>query len=59
MRWIMPTPPAGGAERKVTQFLWLPMELNGDLRWLEKATILQRYSDWCGEWLYIRWVDEQ
>lgn len=49
-----------------TKFLWLPIIINNELRWLEKATILYSYDsvsqglaedgdDW--DWVPIEFID--
>jgi hypothetical protein len=49
MRWTHPTPPKKGDTRTVTAFLWWPMRIGSQSRWLEKATWMetaQRCSSW-------------
>lgn len=58
--------------RQVTKFLWLPMDLNGEIRWLETATYeeeymyapvvkqgrVTHYTHEGGEWIPRGWVDK-
>lgn len=52
-----------GTKREKTQFLWLPTKLlNFDIgkdetRWLEKATICQKYLGRNRGWVNLYWVD--
>ena len=57
-----------GDQRIITRFLFLPtVALNTDgvreMRWLERATVLQRfeYAGWAGgaDWRNKNWVKEQ
>lgn len=41
------TLPHEGDWRFVSRFLWLPLTLNGEMRWLERATIAQRFVESC------------
>ena len=51
------------AIRIKNKFLWLPKSINGEFRWLEKASYLQRYEQrfdvTCGaswnEWVNVKW----
>jgi hypothetical protein len=54
MRWMAPH---DGQERLVRRFLWLPVVVAGEWRWLERATLRQRYSESCG-WFSLGYVDE-
>lgn len=42
MRW---TPPIVGDVRYVVKFLWLPLRLENEVRWLELAHIRYVYRD--------------
>ena len=53
MRWIVPVE---GNTRKITKFLWLPVRAEGEVRWLEKATIEQYHNG--KRWKNIEFVDE-
>lgn len=45
--------------RVVSRFLWLPLSLNGETRWLEWAEIIQEYlNDTCLNPEYY-WVDKE
>ncbi len=49
-----------GSFRTIKKFLWVPKELSGIYRWLEVATIYQRFEDdWSGKawWQDIKWLD--
>lgn len=61
MRWNIPV---YGERRTVTKFLWFPLEINKEVRWLEKATYIEEYDRFYlgGEYYYmdwnpIKWVD--
>jgi len=71
MRWhkkIRKTP-ARGTERERSSFLFWPRTINGETRWLERATILQRYGPTFEEaatqrlkyftvkWHDVTWID--
>lgn len=46
-----------GVERTITRFLFLPRKIGQEVRWLEKAQILQRnYEGW---WIDVRFVDNK
>lgn len=55
MRWIKPKI---GTIRAITKFLWFPCKIDEETRWLERATIIQRYCDWWGTDKY-KWVNER
>ena len=55
-----------GERRTVTKFLWFPLEINKEVRWLEKTTYVEEYDRFyfCGEYYYmdwnpIKWVDNK
>ena len=56
MRWISKPEPEKGDKKVVTKFLWFPVCINHDCRWLEKATIEYKFAGWdygnydCWEW---------
>lgn len=60
MRFKRPVP-KDGEERVVTKFLWLPKNLNQEMRWLEKAKWRQRafhFTNGYGyfyEWRDVSW----
>ena len=35
-----------GEERIITKILFIPVKINGEIRWLERANILQRVCSW-------------
>jgi hypothetical protein len=43
--------------RTVTQYLWLPLCIEGEWRWLEWATWEEK-TTYNGTWERVRWVDE-
>ncbi len=47
--------------RVVSKFLWFPLEINGEIRWLERATFKKRYNNYYdgGSWEYIEWIDNE
>jgi hypothetical protein len=50
-----------GELKKITVFLWFPMMINDECRWLEKATYIaiftvkDAFETW---WRPLTWVDE-
>jgi hypothetical protein len=53
--------PHDGEYRTRSRFLWLPMEINGVYRWLERASWVERYDvpTWYGHWggwIRVKWV---
>jgi hypothetical protein len=61
MRFGKPTRrPSDGEERIFRHFLWLPVTIGGETRWLETADINYRYerSGYVGdEWVPIRFIN--
>lgn len=54
MRWQEPKP----AElRTFRRFLWLPLTINYQTRWMETATFEERYCDYAECWFGVRWLD--
>lgn len=56
-RWIQDD------ERTIQVFLWIPMKVQNEWRWLEWATVRQKYkSGWplpdilCGRWKNVEWM---
>jgi len=47
MKWKKKQGPQIGDRRTITKFLWLPVCVKEEWRWLEKASISQRYG---GRW---------
>lgn len=45
MRWMQPKPPKHGNIRFIKRFLWLPLTIQRETRWLEFVKIRQRYND--------------
>ena len=65
MRWDVVKPRTGDS-RIVTKFLWLPLVLRGEGRWLEFASIKQIYGmKWrgklspCPAWINSDWFDPE
>jgi len=62
MRWLMKTPKHGDCRVKDV-FLLIPMYLEGEWRWLEKALVFQQYqhqprTGGCySGWVSLRWGD--
>jgi hypothetical protein len=52
-----------GDTRIISKFLFLPKELNGEIRWLERVKIKQKFQFYmniiivCEEWEDYDWVD--
>jgi hypothetical protein len=49
-------------QRIITKFLFFPCKLQGELRWLEKTSILQEYDDigrpFHSSWWNIRFIED-
>lgn len=66
MRWL-DTTPKHGTIRMITKFLFLPLTINGETRWLEVANIRQTFyrtrDDWNGKgtgfWYNAEWISEE
>jgi hypothetical protein len=61
MRWGKP-PPERYAVRVRRRFLWLPVCIDGECKWLERATLMERYEageDWGTSWNWRphKWVE--
>lgn len=57
--------PKQGQRRIVRKFLWLPLEIGGEMRWLEHATIEEQVQYFVGSfsgqdkgwgWVSVRWI---
>lgn len=66
MRWPERRKTQTGDTRIRAKFLLLPKTVNGETRWLEKATWLEEYDgSWkhydlgFGEWRGVEWLDQQ
>ena len=48
---------ADGDKRTIVRFLWWPREIDGEWRWLERASIAQRFwaVGWRGYWVARSW----
>jgi hypothetical protein len=53
MRWRRPK---RGDKRVRRKFLWFPLELDGETRWLERASWDEEYGTTM--WFPLRWVEE-
>jgi hypothetical protein len=51
--------PERGQKRIVRKFLWLPLEIDGEMRWLERATIEEQvqYFPTGWDWMPRRWIE--
>jgi hypothetical protein len=45
MRWILKGRPSRGAQRTITKFLFLPMAIGLEVRWLEMVSFVESYDD--------------
>ena len=52
MRWLSPK---AWDERLVTKFLFFPLKIREECRWLERATFKQRYLSDC--WTDVEWIN--
>lgn len=64
MKWTQPPAPKPGQTRIVRRFLWLPLNLQGETRWLERAEWVERFKRFFryddgvyGIWKPVRWND--
>lgn len=61
MKWKTKTLPPAGATRVRRAFLWLPFSLQGQTRWLERATWIETNVSNCAPfqtvWFPTRWMD--
>lgn len=53
MRWKHQGP-SWGEHRVIKKFLWFPLRISDETRWLERAYILQEFSLF-GKWINSRW----
>ena len=68
MRWKAPKYHSLGDLRHVRKFLILPRTIQGEVRWLEMATITQQFKvverplkgGWikCHRWVNVAWVNK-
>ena len=59
MRWKAKPQMEAGARRILTKFLWLPRHIDGETRWLERASINQTWECWGAyDWSFAGWVDQ-
>lgn len=54
MRWKLAK---NGDSRIVEKFLIFPIEIKGEVRWLERAKIMQFYHDYYDKWLNDYFID--
>jgi hypothetical protein len=71
MRWklkpkLPPSFPEYGQQRLRCQFLWSPLQIDGETRWMENASIVEQYQkrayrtlgDYPTDgWVPIRWAN--
>ena len=57
MRWKEKDGPRNESIRTVRRFLFLPMNLGGEWRWLELAKIKQVYHVRINRWDADRWIN--
>jgi hypothetical protein len=57
MRWELPK---DGEKRKKTKFLWFPMTIDDETRWLERTTWIEKYYNlpYYWGWRPYEWIDE-
>lgn len=55
MRWKERSRPRQWDERIVSAFLYIPVKLDGEWRWLEKATWQEMYG--FRGWVEMAWLD--
>ena len=57
MRWV-DTRPKDWSTRVVLRFLWLPLRLSHQCRWLEFAYVQERYYARWDTWVDVAFVEE-
>lgn len=59
MRWYEPPKPSHKESRTITKFLFFPMTIGSETRWLETATWFEVYwkNVGCGEWVHGGWIN--
>jgi len=62
MKWFRKPQPSYEENRTISKFLWFPVTINGETRWLERATFLQcwyspAFRSGNPYWINVRWVD--
>lgn len=55
MKFFSPPNPPPGTNRICKAFLWLPMKLGNETRWLETACWQETFFEW--RWNPIQWID--
>jgi hypothetical protein len=53
VRWNKEPDPKVGNERRIVKFLFKPLCICGQTRWLERAVILQEFEEW---YQYNQWT---
>jgi hypothetical protein len=45
----------------ISKFLWFPLEIKDEIRWLERATFEREYQYFYegGRWEYLWWIDNE
>lgn len=56
MRWPSDRTPVPGNTRRVDRFLWWPVSLEGETRWLEKGSWQEEYMGLPPGWVKRSWV---
>ena len=57
MRWNIKGNNKHGDTRIIKKFLWLPVWIDNEIRWLERAVIEQEYRAYMG-WENIMWCND-
>jgi len=57
MKWplVRKEPPRDETKRFVARFLLLPLSINGQTRWLERAVWLEQYDALTSRWIPQKW----
>ena len=61
MRWKNKQKPENHDIRIIKRFLIIPVKINDEYRWMEKASIKQQYlytTGHCMKWVNISWEDK-
>jgi hypothetical protein len=61
MRWYAKPEPDGGEVRVRRCFAWLPVTIDGETRWLERYTVVDRYHSAMGVgpgfWVRVKFIN--
>lgn len=59
MRFKLKPKPTLFDRRIIKKFAWFPIEIDREVRWLEKVVIEQKYYGTANGWISYRFIDEE